>query len=161
MILSKIIPLREIYTAVDWPVLILLSALLPLGFALEKTGGAQFLAEKILMLQESFPVWGILTVILLVTMFLSDVINNAATVVLMAPIALNVAEGLQVSPDPFLMAVAIGGSCAFLTPIGHQSNALVMGPGGYKFTDYLRLGAPLELLIILISIPLILLFWPV
>lgn len=160
MILFKLIPLREIYTSIDWPVLILLSALLPLGFALEKSGGAQFLAEKILLLQGKVPVWVILTLVLAVTMFLSDIINNAATVVLMAPIAINIASGLDVSVEPFLMAVAIGGSCAFLTPIGHQSNALVMGPGGYKFGDYLRLGAPLEVLILVVSIPLILLFWP-
>ncbi len=93
-------------------------------------------------------------------MVLSDIINNAATVVLMAPIAINVAQGINVSPDPFLMAVAVGGSSAFLTPIGHQSNTLVMAPGGYKFSDYWRMGLPLEILILLIGIPLILLVWP-
>lgn len=160
MVLFRVIPVREIYTAVDWPVIILLGALLPLGTALEQTGGANLIAEKILLLKDNFPAWVILTVVLVVTMFLSDIINNAATVVLMAPIAFNVAAGMGVDADPFLMAVAIGGSCAFLTPIGHQSNALVMGPGGYKFTDYLKMGAPLELLIILIGIPLILFFWP-
>jgi di/tricarboxylate transporter len=93
-------------------------------------------------------------------MFLSDILNNAATVVLMAPIGISVAQGLDVSIDPFLMAVAVGGSCAFLTPIGHQSNTLVMGPGGYKFTDYWRMGLPLEILIVLIGVPAILTFWP-
>lgn len=160
MVALKIIPLREIYTAVDWPVIILLAALLPLGTALESSGGAAWIAEKILFLKDSFPPWFILGMILILTMFLSDIINNAATVVLMAPIALSVAAGMGVASDPFLMAVAIGGSSAFLTPIGHQSNALVMGPGGYKFTDYIRLGAPLELLIVLIGVPLILFFWP-
>lgn len=160
MVVLKIIPLREIYTAVDWPVIILLAALLPLGAALESSGGAAWIAEKILFLKDSFPPWFILGMILILTMFLSDIINNAATVVLMAPIALSVAAGMDVAPDPFLMAVAIGGSSAFLTPIGHQSNALVMGPGGYKFTDYIRLGAPLEFLIVVIGVPLILFFWP-
>lgn len=160
MVLLNIIPLREIYTAIDWPVIILLAALLPLGIALETSGAATWIAERILILKDSFPPWFILGVILILTMFLSDIINNAATVVLMAPIAINVAVGMNVATDPFLMAVAIGGSSAFLTPIGHQSNALVLGPGGYKFTDYIRLGAPLELLIVLLGIPLILFFWP-
>lgn len=160
MVLFRVIPIRELYTSVDWPVIILLGALLPLGTALEDTGGANLIAEKILLLKDSLPPWAILTIVLVVTMFLSDIINNAATVVLMAPIALNISIGMGVASDPFLMAVAIGGSCAFLTPIGHQSNALVMGPGGYKFTDYLRMGAPLELLIVAIGIPLILFFWP-
>lgn len=160
MVLFRVIPVREIYTSVDWPVIILLGALLPLGTALEDSGGANLIAGKILLLKDSSPPWVILTIVLVVTMFLSDIINNAATVVLMAPIAINISSGMGVESDPFLMAVAIGGSCAFLTPIGHQSNALVMGPGGYKFTDYLRMGAPLELLIIVIGIPLILFFWP-
>jgi di/tricarboxylate transporter len=160
IILFKIIPLRDIYTSIDWPVIILLGALLPLGTALETSGGAAWIAEKILILKDSLPAWFILGLILVLTMFLSDIINNAATVVLMAPIALSVATGMGVNSDPFLMAVAVGGSCAFLTPIGHQSNALVMGPGGYSFTDYLRLGAPLEVLIVLIGTPLILFFWP-
>jgi di/tricarboxylate transporter len=160
IILFKIIPLRDIYTSIDWPVIILLGALLPLGTALETSGGATWIAEKILILKDSLPPWFILGLILVLTMFLSDIINNAATVVLMAPIALSVASGMGVNSDPFLMAVAVGGSCAFLTPIGHQSNALVMGPGGYSFTDYLKLGAPLEVLIVLIGTPLILFFWP-
>ncbi len=159
-VLFKIIPLRDLYSTIDWPVIILLGAFLPLGTALETSGGASWIAEKILQLQESFPPWFLLGLILVVTMFLSDLINNAATVVLMAPIAMSVAAGLGVNSDPFLMAVAVGGSCAFLTPIGHQSNALVMGPGGYAFTDYLRMGAPLEVLIVLIGTPLILFFWP-
>ncbi|WP_291782301.1 SLC13 family permease, partial [Cecembia sp.] len=129
-VLFKIIPLRELYTSIDWPVIILLGAFLPLGTALETSGGASWIAEKILQLQENFPPWFLLGLVLVVTMFLSDIINNAATVVLMAPIAMSVASGLGVNADPFLMAVAVGGSCAFLTPIGHQSNALVMGPGG-------------------------------
>ncbi len=160
MVLFRVVPLREIYSAIDWPIIILLGALLPLGTALETSGGAAWIAEHVLKSKDFLPAWAILGIILIVTMFLSDVINNAATVVLMAPIALSVASGMGVQPDAFLMAVAVGGSCAFLTPIGHQSNALVMGPGGYKFTDYLRLGAPLEIIILVIGIPLILFFWP-
>ncbi|WP_194778025.1 SLC13 family permease [Pararhodonellum marinum] len=160
MVLTKVIPLREVYNGVDWPVIILLGALLPLGTALETSGGATSIAEQILILKDFLPEWAILGLVLVVTMLLSAIINNAATVVLMAPIAISVASGMGVAGDPFLMAVAVGASCAFLTPIGHQSNALVMGPGGYKFADYLRLGLPLEILITVISIPLILYFWP-
>lgn len=160
IVLFKIFPLRELYTAIDWPVIVLLGAFLPLGTALETSGAASWISEQILHLQDNVPHWFLLGLILVITMFLSDIINNAATVVLMAPIALGVANGLGVNSDPFLMAVAVGGSCAFLTPIGHQSNALVMGPGGYAFTDYLRLGAPLEVLIVLLGTPMILFFWP-
>ncbi len=160
MVLTKLLPLRQVYTSVDWPVVVLLGALIPVGAALETTGGAALIASQILNLADQFPVWFTLGVILVATMFLSDIINNAATVVLMAPIAAGVAHGLNVSVDPFLMAVAVGGSCAFLTPIGHQSNTLVMGPGGYKFTDYWRMGIVLEVLIVIIGIPLILTFWP-
>lgn len=160
MVITKIIPLREIYTCIDWPVIILLGAFLPIGTAMESSGGAETIAHQILSIGGSLPNWGILALVLVVTMFLSDVINNAATVLLMAPVAIGLAIGLDCSPDPFLMAVAVGGSCAFLTPIGHQSNTLVMGPGGYKFTDYWRMGLPLEIIILVVSIPLILFFWP-
>jgi di/tricarboxylate transporter len=160
MVLTGVLPLKEVYTSVNWPVIILLGAMIPVGTALETTGGAALIAGKILDLGQSIPAWVILTIILVVTMFLSDVINNAATVVLMAPIAIGVAHGIGASIDPFLMAVAVGGSCAFLTPIGHQSNTLVMGPGGYKFTDYWRMGLPLEVIIVALGIPAIMYFWP-
>ncbi len=160
MVLSGVLPLKEVYTSVNWPVIVLLGAMIPVGTALETTGGAALIAGKILDLGQSIPAWAILTIILVVTMFLSDVINNAATVVLMAPIAIGVANGIGASIDPFLMAVAVGGSCAFLTPIGHQSNTLVMGPGGYKFTDYWRMGLPLEVIIVALGIPAIMYFWP-
>ncbi len=160
MVLTGLLPLREVYTSVDWPVIVLLGAMIPVGAALESSGGAQQIAGLILHLGHSFPVWLTLAMLLIITMFLSDILNNAATVVLMAPIGISVAQGLGVSIDPFLMAVAVGGSCAFLTPIGHQSNTLVMGPGGYKFTDYWRMGLPLEILIVLIGVPAILTFWP-
>lgn len=161
MVLTGMIHPKEVYDSIDWSVIILLGAMIPVGKALEATGGANLIASQILHLGGQFPVWAILTIVLIVTMFLSDIINNAATVVLMAPISISVASGLGASLDPFLMAVAVGGSCAFLTPIGHQSNTLVMGPGGYRFGDYWRLGLPLEIIIVLAGVPLILYFWPV
>ncbi|MFP4467401.1 MAG: SLC13 family permease [Bacteroidales bacterium] len=160
MVLSRVLPLKNVYDHIDWPVIILLGAMIPVGSALETTGGAETIASHILRSAEAIPPWAILAIILVVTMFLSDIINNAATVVLMAPIAISVASGMGFSVDPFLMAVAVGGSCAFLTPIGHQSNTLVMGPGGYKFTDYWRMGLPLEVIIVVVGVPLIMLVWP-
>ncbi len=160
LVLASVISVREIYTSVDWPVIILLGAMIPVGEALETTGGAELIAAQIMSIGTDFPPWVILAIVLVVTMFLSDVINNAATVVLMAPIGISIATGLNASIDPFLMAIAVGGSCAFLTPIGHQSNTLVMGPGGYKFSDYWRMGLPLEILIVVTGVPLILYFWP-
>lgn len=161
MVLTGILPLKEVYHSVDWPVIVLLGAMIPVGTALETTGGAQSIANAILGLGDNISPWLLLVVVITVTMFLSDIINNAATVVLMAPIAISVAKGSGLSIDPFLMAVAVGGSCAFLTPIGHQSNTLVMGPGGYKFTDYWRMGLPLELIILALGVPAIMWFWPV
>lgn len=161
MVLTGILPLKEVYQSVDWPVIVLLGAMIPVGIALETTGGAQSIANAILGLGDNISPWLLLLLIIAVTMSLSDIINNAATVVLMAPIAISVAKGSGLSIDPFLMAVAVGGSCAFLTPIGHQSNTLVMGPGGYKFTDYWRMGLPLELIILALGVPAIMWFWPV
>jgi di/tricarboxylate transporter len=108
----------------------------------------------------SLPEWGILLILMTITMTLSDVINNAATALIMAPIGVGIALQMNASPDPFLMAVAVGASCAFLTPIGHQCNALILGPGGYRFGDYWRMGLPLEVMILGISVPLILYFFP-
>ncbi|MFW5879235.1 MAG: SLC13 family permease [bacterium] len=159
-VLTGFVPLKDVYNVIDWPVIVLLGAMIPVGQALKTTGGAQMIASQILHLGESLPAWAVLAVILVATMLMTDIINNAATVVLMAPIAVSVAGGIDASIDSFLMAVAVGGSCAFLTPIGHQSNTIVMGPGGYKFTDYWRMGLPLDILIILIAVPLILFFWP-
>jgi len=160
MVLASLISLREIYESIDWPVIVLLGALIPVGHALESTGGARLIASTLLGLQGQVPVEVILIVLLVATMFLSDFINNAATAVLMAPIGVSLAGGLGVSTDPFLMAVAVGASCAFLTPIGHQSNTLVMGPGGLRFGDYWPLGLPLEAIIVAVGIPLILYVWP-
>jgi di/tricarboxylate transporter len=160
MILAGLLPLREAYESIDGPVIILLGAMIPVGRALETTGGAQAVADSLLALSGQLPPVGTLAVVLVGTMFLSDIINNAAAALLMAPIAISVATGLGVSSDPFLMAVAVGASCAFLTPIGHQSNTLVMGPGGYRFGDYWRLGLPVEVLIVAVALPLLLRFWP-
>jgi di/tricarboxylate transporter len=157
---SNVVRPAEVYSAIDWPVIVLLAALFPVGGALETTGGSALVADSILVLTSGLnPVW-VLLVLLVGTMCLSDVINNNATAVLMAPIAITLAARLGVNPDPFLMAVALGASCAFLTPIGHQSNTLVMEPGGYQFGDYWRVGLPLEAVIVLVAMPAILLFWP-
>jgi len=161
MVLTRIVSLNEAYRSLDLPVIVLLAAMIPVGGALESTGGAALIAEKLLWLGDYLPVYLTLGVLLVLTMFLSDLMNNAATAVIMAPIAVGLAEGVGASPDPFLMAVAVGASCAFLTPIGHQSNTLVMGPGGYRFGDYWRMGLPLELLIAALAVPMILWVWPV
>jgi di/tricarboxylate transporter len=160
MVLVGLVALREAYQSVDWPIIVLLGALIPVGGALETTGGAQLVADGLVSLSGGLAPWLVLLVILVGTMFLSDLVNNAAAAVLMAPIAIFVASGLGASPDPFLMVVAIGASSAFLTPIGHQSNTLVMSPGGYLFRDYWRMGLPLEVLIVAVTIPLVLLVWP-
>lgn len=159
MVMTGLISLREAYNAVEWPIIILLGAMIPVGIALEVTGGAQIIANLIVVLGDRLPLWATLAVLLIITMTLSDIVNNAATAVLMAPIALGVAEGIGGPVDAFLMAVAIGSSCAFLTPIGHQSNTLVMGPGGYHFGDYWKLGLPVQIMLIVVAIPLLLLVW--
>ncbi|WP_394165054.1 SLC13 family permease [Neptunomonas phycophila] len=159
-LLLNILPVRNLYDAIDWPVIILLSAMIPVGSALQSTGLTELLATQVLTLTQGMPVYLIIGLVLVVTMFLSDIINNAATAVIMAPLAYGIAMGLGVSADPFFMAVAVGASCAFLTPIGHQSNTLVLGPGGYAFGDYWRMGLPLEIMIVLLAVPLILLVWP-
>lgn len=160
MILFKVISLEEAYKSINWPIIILLGAMIPVGLALEITGGSRFIAS--ILLESGIIVSPLiaLILILIITMFLSDIINNVAAVIIIAPIAINLAMTFGVSIDPFLIAVLIGGSSAFLTPIGHQSNVLVMGPGGYKFGDYWRLGLIIEVIIIVVGIPLILLFFP-
>jgi len=159
-ILMNIISVREIYDEVDWPVIVLLGSMIPVGRALESTGTTELMANQILAITQGLPAAALLAMILVVTMFLSDIINNAATALVMAPIGVAIASSLGVSSDAFLMAVAVGASCAFLTPIGHQSNTLVMGPGGYHFGDYWRMGLPLEIIIIAIAVPLLLIVWP-
>jgi di/tricarboxylate transporter len=160
MVLVDLVPLDDIYESIDWPVIVLLGAMFPLGHALESTGGAQLIAEKLLLISTHLPPAGTLAVVMGGTMLLSNVVNNAAATVLMAPIAITLANGMGVSVDPLLMAVAVGASCAFLTPVGHQSNALVMAPGGYRFGDYWRLGLPMSVLVMVVAVPLIAYFWP-
>ncbi len=158
--LTKIVPLTELYGHVEWPVVVLLGSMIPLGQALEASGGTELIAGSLIGLTEGMPAWAILTVLMVVTMTLSDVLNNTATTIVAAPVGIAMAEGLGVSADPFLMAVAVAASCAFLTPIGHKNNTLILGPGGYQFGDYWRTGLPLEVLIVAVSIPAILVFWP-
>jgi di/tricarboxylate transporter len=158
--LSGIVGGREVYEAVEWPVIVLLGSLIPLGLALESSGGTRLIAEGILSLTGSLPTWAILTLLMIVTMTLSDFLNNVATALIAAPVGLSIAQALEVSPDPFLMAVAVAASCAFLTPIGHKNNTIIMGPGGYRFGDYWRMGLPLEAIIITVAVPAILFFWP-
>ncbi len=160
MVLLRLVSLREAYEAIDWPILILLGAMLPVGAALEDTGAAATAAGWLIDLSGDLPVAAIVAILLIGTMFLSDVINNAAAAVLMAPVAIQTARTLEASPDPFLMAIAVGAAAAFLTPIGHQSNTLVMGPGGYRFGDYWRMGLPLELIVTVAAMPMILWIWP-
>jgi len=157
---TGILSVRQIYDDVDWPVIVLLAAMIPVGNALTTTGTTELVANSLVDVTDGLAVYWIITLLLVVTMLLSDVINNAATALVMAPLGIAMANSLGVNSDPFLMAVAVGASCAFLTPIGHQCNTLVMGPGGYRFSDYWRMGLPLEILIVVISVPLILWFWP-
>jgi di/tricarboxylate transporter len=159
LVTGQITP-RGAYNAVDWPIIVLLGAMVPVGDALATTGASALIAESIAGTAAYLPAWGVLLIVLVGTMFLSDIINNAATALLMGPLAAEIALRMKVSPDPFLMAVAIGASCAFLTPIGHQSNVLVMGPGGYRFRDYWPMGLPLEAVICVVALPMILWVWP-
>lgn len=160
MVLAGLLPLKEIYESIDWSVIVLLGAMFPLGHALESTGGAQLIADGLLQLSHGSSPMLILTMLVVGTMLLSNVVNNAAAAVLMAPIAITLAHNLSVSVDPLLMAVAVGASCAFMTPVGHQSNALVMAPGGYLFGDYWSLGLPLSVIVTVVAVPLIHHFWP-
>ena len=164
-ILCGILPLRDIYREVEWPIIVLLGAMIPVSQAFQSTGCTELIAQKINGMTEALPAWSMISLVMIVTMCLSDIINNAATAFIMAPIAVGISstlllEGSAVSPDPFLMAVAVGASCAFLTPIGHQCNAMILGPGGYRFWDYWKVGLPLEIVIVLLGTPLILYFWP-
>ncbi|MGY4824076.1 SLC13 family permease [Stutzerimonas chloritidismutans] len=160
MILVGLIPMGRIYDSIDMPVIVLVAAMLPVGEALESSGGSQLIAETLLELGQSLPAAATLALLMVAVMLISNVVNNAAAAVLAAPVAISLARGMDVSADPFLMAVAIGASCAFLTPIGHQSNTLVMAPGGYRFGDYWRLGLPLSILVVLCAVPATLCIWP-
>lgn len=150
----------EVYNAVEWKVIVLLGSLIPLGQAFENAGNAQLIADGIVAVTAGAPAWVTLAVLMVVTMTLSDFLNNVATCLIAAPISVQIASSLGVNPDPFLMAVAVAASCAFLTPIGHKNNTIIMGPGGYRFGDYWRIGLPLEILVLVVAIPAILIFWP-
>ena len=159
-VLLDLVPLRQLYDEIEWPVVVLLGSMIPLGVALENSGGTELIAAGIVHLAEGLPAWVLLTILMTAIMTLSDVLNNTATAVIGAPIAVEIAEKLGASPDPFLMAVAVAASCAFLTPIGHKNNTLILGPGGYAFGDYWRMGLPLEIIVIAVGVPAILVFWP-
>lgn len=160
LVLLQLVPVRRLYEAVDWPVLVLLASLIPVAGAMASTGAADLIARLMMegLAQGSLPV--ALGLVLVATMTLSDFMNNAATAAVMCPVAIETAARLGASADPFLMAVAIGASCAFLTPIGHQNNTLILGPGGFRFGDYWRLGLPLEIIVVVVALPMLLLVWP-
>ncbi|HLV84666.1 SLC13 family permease [Devosia alba] len=160
MVLSRTIPLREVYAQLDAPILIMLACLIPVADSLRTTGGTEMIASWLTMTASILPGWGALALIMIAAMAVTPFLNNAATVLVMAPIAASFATGLGYRPEAFLLAVAIGAGCDFLTPIGHQCNTLVMGPGGYKFGDYWRLGAPLSIIVVLVAVPMLMLVWP-
>jgi di/tricarboxylate transporter len=160
MVVLNLLPVREIYDGIDWPVVVLIGALIPVGDAFDSTGTTDLIAQGILDSPLPLNPLAVLTLLMVVTMALSAVLNNAATAVIMGPVAITLSERLGVNPDPMLMGVAVAASCAFVTPIGHQNNALVMGPGGYAFGDYWRLGLPLQGVVLVVGVPAILLFWP-
>ena len=147
------------YRDIDWPIIIMLAAMIPIGTALQTTGLSDIISTSISNVAGDISLFWLLFMILIITMATTDIINNAATAVIMAPISAGIGMQLGYDVEPFLMVVAVGASCAFLTPIGHQCNTVVMGPGNYKFTDYWRLGLPLDILIIVVSIPMILFVW--
>jgi di/tricarboxylate transporter len=161
MIVTGAISAEAAYEAVEWPILVMLGALIPVSEALQTTGGAELIGDMLSTVAAGLPIWGAVALIMVVAMAVTPFLNNAATVLVMAPIAVIFADRLGLGPDAFLMAVAVGAGCDFLTPIGHQCNTLVMGPGGYRFGDYARLGAPLSVLVVVVGVPLILTVWPV
>jgi di/tricarboxylate transporter len=160
MILFRVIPLRDVYASMDGPILIMLATLIPVSDTLRSTGATDLLAAALAQLSSALPGYGSLALIMVAAMAVTPFLNNAATVLVMAPIAASFAATLGYRPEAFLMAVAIGAGCDFLTPIGHQCNTLVMGPGGYLFGDYARLGLPLSLIVILIAVPVLMIVWP-
>jgi di/tricarboxylate transporter len=154
------LPAREAYQRIQWPIIVMLGALIPVSDALRTTGATELIAHFLSATAASLPPWAAVGLILVAAMAVTPFLNNAATVLIVAPIAATFATGLGYRPEAFLMATAVGAGSDFLTPIGHQCNTLVMGPGGYRFGDYARLGAPLSLIVIVIGVPLILAVWP-
>lgn len=159
-IMLRIVSFSQIYDSIEWPVIVLLGAMIPIGNALEASGGTALIASSIVDWTVGLPVVAVLAILMIVTMCLSGILNNVATALIAAPISIDIANQLAVNPDSFLMAVAVASSCAFLTPIGHKNNIIIMGPGGYKFGDYWRMGLPLEVIVLIVSIPMILIVWP-
>lgn len=160
MVVFRAIPIGDVYSAIDGPILVMLAALIPVSDALRTTGGTEIIAQWLTLLAQQLPPAGALALILVAAMAVTPFLNNAATVLVMAPIATSFAASLGFRPEAFLMAVAIGAGCDFLTPIGHQCNTLVMGPGGYRFSDYPRLGLPLSVIIVIAAVPTLMFFWP-
>jgi di/tricarboxylate transporter len=156
-----LVPAREFYTQIEWPVVVMLACLLPLGMAFERVGGTSLIANGIADVAQGYSPIVALLIIMIVTMTLSDVLNNVATIVITGPIAIDLANRLDSNPDTFLMGTAIAASCAFLTPIGHKNNTLIMGPGGFRFSDYWRMGLPLEIVVLAVSVPALVFFWGV
>ncbi|MFN3824919.1 MAG: SLC13 family permease [Pseudorhodobacter sp.] len=159
-VLGKVLSIEEIYDHVDWPVIVLLASMIPLGLAMDATGTSGVIAGGLIRLTEGQPAWVALFALMVATMFLSDVLNNNATTILAVPVGLRLAEATGTNPDSYLMAIAVAASCAFLTPIGHQNNTIILGPGRYRFGDYWRLGLPLEAIVLAVGVPAILMFWP-
>lgn len=155
-----VVPAEEFYSQIDWPIIVMLACLLPLGAAFEGVGGTSLIAGWIVSTTQSQPPVVALILIMVVTMVLSDVLNNVATVVIAGPVAIDIAQRFDANPDTFLMGVAIAASCAFLTPIGHKNNTLIMGPGGFRFGDYWQMGLPLEVVVLAVSVPMLLIVWP-
>jgi di/tricarboxylate transporter len=160
MLLSGIVRPTEAYDSIDWSVIVLLGAMIPVGEALQTSGAAALIAQQILGIADSAGPRGVLAAVLLLTMMITPVLNNAATVVIMAPIVLSMATTLAIAPDAFLMAVAIGASSNFLTPFGHHNNTIIMGPGGYRFGDYWRVGLGLEVIVFILSLLMLPMIWP-
>ena len=159
LVLLNALPMRRVYQHVDWSIIVLLAAMIPIGGALQSSGATALISQTVVAVAGQHSPTFIIALLLFITMTLSDVMNNAATAVVMAPIAASIAQSMHLNIDAFLMAVTVGASCSFLTPISHQNNTLVMGPGGYKFYDYLRLGIPLEIIVLIIAAPLISMIW--
>jgi len=159
-VISGVVRLREVYDNVEWPVVVLIGSMIPLGAALAESGATALIADAIVGVTVGLPGWAVLAVVLAVTMALTNLLNNVATAIIMAPIGIDVASELGLAADPFLMAVAVGASCAFLTPVGDDNNTVIMGPGGYGFGDYWPMGLPLQGIVLAVALPAILLFWP-
>jgi di/tricarboxylate transporter len=159
-VVLKIVPTRTLYGSIDWSVIVLLGSMIPVASAMESTGLAQVLANSLLSASPVGSPWVALSMVLVLTMVLTDFMNNAATAAVMCPIAIGLAVQLGVNQDAFLMAVAVGSSSSFMTPIGHQNNTLILGPGGFRFGDYWRLGLMVELIVAAVAIPTLMYFWP-